>query len=170
MTLTIFLSCVTNEFGSLRPTLARMVQRTQLPVRYQEDFAHHGVPTVHMLEEQIRTSDVVLHILGCQSGAKAPAEQVEAFLGRHPKFAERFADIAADGRNGQISYTQWEAWLALFFGKRLYVYQVPADSAALQPAQQTHAQRLRQREVYPRTAPDKPALLEEIRVSLPTST
>ena len=67
MTSTIFLSCVTNEFGTLRPKLTRMVQRTRLLVRHQEDFAHHGVRTLQTLEEEIAASDVVLHIVGGQS-------------------------------------------------------------------------------------------------------
>jgi tetratricopeptide (TPR) repeat protein len=169
MTHTVFLSCVTNEFGTLRPKLARMVQRTQLLVRHQDDFAHHGVRTLQMLEEEVLASDAVFHVVGNLPGANAPAAQVEDFLKRHPEFAQGFPEIAEDGRKGEISYTQWEAWLALLLGKRLVVYQVKAPAPAAdtaEPSQKTHLERLKSRKVYPKVVPDVSELLEEIRISL----
>ena len=162
---TVFLSCVTNEFASLRPKLARMVSRTGLHVRHQEDFAHRGVLTLHKIKEEVVASDVVLHILGSQPGANAPADQAAAFVQDHPEFASRFPEIAADGGQGKITYTQWEAWFALYFGRRLCVYKVkPAAADASPPSE--HEQRLKQRKFYPDPVDDLSALLEEIRITL----
>src|SRR5262249_14255070 len=128
MSPTVFLSCVNDEFGSLRPKLARMVRRTNLGVRHQDDFAHRGVRTLQKLQEEVSASDVVFHILGKGRGAPTPPAQVEALLERHPDFEKRFPEIAAAGRGGSVTYTQWEAWFALHFGKRLCSFKVTAPA------------------------------------------
>ena len=48
-------------------------------VRHQDDFFHHGVKTLHMLEEEIKKSDFVVHIIGAEPGWSPPVDQVEAF-------------------------------------------------------------------------------------------
>jgi hypothetical protein len=170
---TVFLSCVTNEFGDLRPRLARMVRRTHLPVRHQDDFAHRGVLTLQKLEEEVSAADVVFHVLGKRSGSPAPQAQVGAFLARHPDFEKRFPEVAAAGRDGAVSYTQWEAWFALYFGKRLCSFKVTAAApgpvaapAPEQASQQGHEERLRKHKAYPDDVADQSALLEEVLASL----
>jgi hypothetical protein len=138
---TVFLSGVSNEFASLRAALARSVRHSSVRVVHQDDFAHRGVLTLHMLEEEIRESAIVFHVLGAQSGAPAPAGQVQDFLDRHKALQERFAEVATDGLQGKVSYTQWEAWLALYLGKRLAMFQI--DALQSDAAQQLHAERLR---------------------------
>jgi hypothetical protein len=86
-------------------------------------------------------------------------------LKRHQDFAQHFPEIAAEGCRGKITYTQWEAWLALYFGKRLCVYKVkPTGPAANEPSE--HEKRLLQREIYPKVVEDISELLEEIRITL----
>jgi tetratricopeptide (TPR) repeat protein len=157
----------------LRDELAWVVRHTRLSVRHQREMAHRGVPTLQKLEEEVLASEAVFHVLGEQSGANAPAEQVENFLGRHGAFADRFPEIAADGRKGQITYTQWEAWFALFFRRRLCVYQfrpaAPApgqDAVPEESSQGKHVARLREREVYPVGVADQARLVVEICSSL----
>jgi tetratricopeptide (TPR) repeat protein len=173
MTPTVFLSCVTAEFGDLRSRLARMVRRTHLLVRHQDDFAHRGVLTLQKLEEEVCASDVVFHILGKRSGTTAPRDQADAFLQRHPNFGDRFPDVATAGREAAVTYTQWEAWFALYFGKRLCSYKVTASATAPLPEpnaeqvlQQVHEEHLRKHKAYPDPVADVSALLEEILASL----
>jgi tetratricopeptide (TPR) repeat protein len=170
---TVFLSCVTDELGDLRPRLARMVRRTQLLVRHQDDFAHRGVRTLQKLEEEVNASDAVFHVLGKRSGSPPPQAQVEAFLQRHPDFEKRFPEVAAAGRGGAVTYTQWEAWFALYFGKRLCSFKLtaPAPESIPEPgpeqvSQQAHEERLRKHKAYPDPVADRTALLEEILASL----
>jgi hypothetical protein len=164
----VFLSTVTTEFGSLRAALARSVRHSSLKVVHQDDFAHRGVLTLQTLEEEIRGSEIVFHILGAQSGAPAPAGQVRDFLQRHPAFQKRFPEIAADGLQGKVSYTQWEAWMALYFEKRLAVFQI--DVANTEGAQQAHARRLRdhdpERKRHPKRVSDPFQLIGEMIASL----
>jgi tetratricopeptide (TPR) repeat protein len=165
---TVFLSAVTNEFGSVRSTLARSVRHASLRVVHQDDFANRGVLTLQMLEEEIRGTAIVFHVLGAQSGALAPAGQVRDFLDRHPSFQQRFPDIAADGLQGKVSYTQWEAWLALYFDKRLGTFRI--DALNCEAPQQLHAERLRdhdpERKRHPKIVADSFQLIGEMIASL----
>lgn len=149
MSQTLFLSTVSREFGSLRTRLANLIRCTHgAHVRLQEDFAQRGVVTLQMLEEEIGESDIVIHVIGAEPGSPAPAAQVEDLLARHPEFADRFPDVAEAGRQGALPYTQWEAWLALFSGKRLCSY-VLADRE-LDPAQAQHVEQLKALGAYPK--------------------
>src|SRR5262245_16926630 len=124
MSETAFLSTVSNEFGNFRKRLARFLERIKtVHVRHQDDFFHHGVGTLRMLEEEIVKSNFVIHIIGEKEGWAPPDDQVEEFLNRNISFVDKFPAVAADARAGTLTATQWEAWLGLFFGKRLYAYE-----------------------------------------------
>jgi hypothetical protein len=84
--MTVFLSCVSTEFPSLRTNLAWGVRRSSLKVLHQEEFVNQGLLTLHLLEAEIVKSKHVFHVLGETSGAPAPKGQVEDFLRRHPHF------------------------------------------------------------------------------------
>ncbi|MCA9086350.1 MAG: DUF4062 domain-containing protein, partial [Planctomycetaceae bacterium] len=167
MSQTLFLSTVSNEFGSLRSRLAKLLQRTKrVHVRHQDDFFHHGVKTLRMLEEEIERSDVVIHVIGEEPGWCPPVDQVEDFLHRHPQFAVRFPELVDLAKTGTISATQWEFWLALFFNiPRILPYEFPDR---LQPGspQQQHSQRLHDTHHHPRPVSSVDALYDEIIGSL----
>ncbi|MBI3824036.1 MAG: hypothetical protein HY289_15315 [Planctomycetes bacterium] len=166
MTETLFLSTVTKEFGPFRARLARFLQRTKkVHVRHQDDFFHHGVPTLHMLEEEIIKSTFVVHIIGAEPGWAPPIDQVEGFLKRHDTFEKKYPDIAKVARTGVISATQWEAWLALFFGKRLYAYESPKRLLDGSP-QKLHSDRLHQPHQHPKAIDDEDPLFDEVIGSL----
>lgn len=154
----IFLSTVSGAFGSWRRRFARMVGRTKrVQVRHQDDFLQHGVTTLHTLEEEVQASQWVVHVLGHAAGWLVPSDQVVDFLERHPGFAQRFAAIAQRGRDGQVSATQWEAWLAKFFGKRLLPYAVGSE-AGYDESQREHLALLRSLEIHPAPVDDENAL------------
>ncbi len=162
----IFLSAVTNEFGPLRRRLAAFLQRTkQLHVRHQDDFFHRGVRTLRLLEEEVAASRLVFHVIGAQPGWAVPADQVHELLDRHPEFERQFPDVAADGRRGNISATQWEAWLGHYLGRRVCSF-VVGPQADFDPDQQAHLARLRAREIHPIEVADEQTLYDEMIGSL----
>src|SRR5271166_3922115 len=56
------------------------------------------------------------------TGSAPKAHSVQELLKRHPDLKTRLPPIGAALDAGTaISYTQWEAWLALYFGKDLEV-------------------------------------------------
>jgi tetratricopeptide (TPR) repeat protein len=166
MTETLFLSTVTKEFGAFRARLASFLDRTKtIHVRHQDDFFHRGVKTLHALAEEIVKSQCVVHIIGAEPGWTPPVDQVETFLERNKGFLERFPAVAEAARAGQLSATQWEAWLALFFGKRLYSYELPDRLNAGSP-QKLHSDRLHETHEHPKPAGSEDALFDEILGSL----
>ena len=166
MSQTLFLSTVTAEFGPLRQRLAALLQRTKkVHVRHQDDFFHRGVKTLQMLEEEIAASSFVVHVIGKEPGWCPPVDQVKEFLGRHQEFARRFPKVAVAGRAGTISATQWEAWLALFLGKRLLSYEFP-DRLKPRSKQRQHSKRLHDSHNHPKTVANDDALYDEIIGSL----
>lgn len=172
MSQTIFLSAVSNEFGVLRNRIARLFQRTgKLHVRHQGDMGTRGVRTLHKLQEEIQESNVVFHILGAQPGDPAPVEQVKDLLNRLTNFQTRFPEVAALGLQEKVSYTQWEAWLALYFKKRLCGFKVMdrmtnvEGGELLTPphvSQQEHIQRLDAIKYYPDPVANIEALYDGI--------
>jgi hypothetical protein len=166
MSQTLFLSTVTHEFGDFRARLARFLERIKtVHVRHQGDFFHHGVKTLHMVEEEIKKSDFVVHIIGAEPGWSPPVDQVETFLERHKDFVARFPVVAEAARAGRVSATQWEAWLALFFGKRLYGYEFSDRLVAGSP-QKVHSERLHEAHEHPKPVANDDALFEEVVGSL----
>jgi len=167
MSQTIFLSTVSSEFGMLRRRLANLTQETKKSqVRHQDDFFHRDVKTLQKLVEEIQDSTIVVHLIGAESGWCVPADQAISFLDQHPEFAQAFPDVAAQGRLGELPATQWEAWLGLFFNKRLFGYQL--QSSSMDPLQVKHLQRLNQLAEHPDVAEDQEALYDEIIGSLIT--
>ena len=168
MTQTLFLSTVTAEFGILRRRLAVLLQRTKrVHVRHQDDFFHHGVKTLRMLEEEVVASDLVVHVIGKEPGWCPPVDQVEEFLNRHPEFAVRFPELLDLAKAGTISATQWEVWLAHFFNLttskdiRVLIFEFP-DRLTPGGSQQQHSQRLHDAEHHPKTVASDDALYDEI--------
>ncbi|QTF93775.1 tetratricopeptide repeat protein, partial [Halomonas sp. BM-2019] len=156
----IFLSTVSAEFRSYRDTLRHYLERPNVTVKVQEDFIVTGTETLDMLDEYIRRCDVVIHLVGDMTGAMAQAPSVAAIRERYPDLGHRLPPVAdCLGAGGPpLSYTQWEAWLALYHGRRLIIA-VPGrgterNSAYLldpqqSAAQQAHLARLEQVERHP---------------------
>jgi len=155
----IFLSTVSAEFRRYRDALRHSLERPNVTVKVQEDFIVTGTETLDLLDEYIRHCDAVIHLVGDMTGAMAQAPSVAAIRGRYPDLGSRLpaADCLEPG-GPSLSYTQWEAWLALYHGKRLIIAApepgVERDAAyrrdpAQQAAQQAHLARLAQVERYP---------------------
>jgi hypothetical protein len=149
----IFLSTVSSEFRSYRDRLAEKLKRPNLSVHVQEDFIAAGTETLDKLDDYIRECEAVVHLVGVMTGAMASPSAVAAIKERYPDFATRFPPLAESLSTGTplLSYTQWEAFLALYHRKVLIIA-TPADGAPRDPtyrkietentAQQAHLQRL----------------------------
>lgn len=142
----IFISCVSDEFEKagapfcgLRGQLRGYLARTRSNVRVQEDFPQTACDTLQKLADEIRPRAVVIHLLGESPGATVPPASVAAYLQTEPGFLADLPDLReALGDFSGLSYTQWEAFIALHHRVPLLVY--ATDNAG---AQQTHLDRLR---------------------------
>ena len=141
----VFISCVSEEFEKvgapfpgLRGQLRGYLARTRSNVRVQEDFPQTAVDTVRKLADEIRPRAVVIHLVGEKTGAIADSAAVAKYLKDEPSFLAMLPELrAALGDFSGISYTQWEAFIALHHNIPLLVY--ATDKAS---AQQTHLDRL----------------------------
>jgi tetratricopeptide (TPR) repeat protein len=93
-------------------------------VREQQDFVQGGGPLVEKLDEYISRCDAVVHLVGEKTGPAAKRAEIDWLLARYPDFLEKFPFLADEMHAAvpAISYTQLEAWLALFHGCDCYIY------------------------------------------------
>jgi tetratricopeptide (TPR) repeat protein len=145
--LTLFISCVSNEFGQYRDALRKDLTRPNLNTKIQEDFIAYGGATLEKLDDYIRQCEAVIHICGDMTGSMANASSLNYIKGTYKDFENRFPELlpVLEGRE-QLSYTQWEAWLAVYHNKRLIIA-IPKEGALrntssykLAPEEQHHQQ------------------------------
>lgn len=155
----LFLSAVNSEFVSYRELLTGDLKRPNLDVAVQEDFIVTGGKTLEKLDTYIRHCDGIIHLIGMATGAVPEEPAVAALLAKYPDFGQRLPPLAESFRQSQpgFSYTQWEAYLAIYHGRPLFVYRptdfeldalhVPRDArfvfnAAEAQSQKDHYQRI----------------------------
>lgn len=150
----IFVSCVSDDFEKqyacypgFRSALSAYLRRADCHVKVQEDFRQEGsINTVQKLADYIRGCQAVLHLLATSPGAVSDQRDREAFLNKEPEFLKNYPDLRRQlGDCSDLTYTQWEACLALHYGVNLFVYRTDdADST-----QKTHLDRLASVHRYP---------------------
>jgi len=128
--LQLFLSAVSKEFAPYRADMATLLDRHDLTVKVQEDFIAGGSPTLEKLDDYIRNCDAVIHLAGDMTGAVTHSECVAAIRARYPDLAARLPAIAdgLDPAAPVFTYTQWEAYLALYHGRNLFIA-APVENA-----------------------------------------
>jgi tetratricopeptide (TPR) repeat protein len=166
MAISVFISTVSDEFRFYRDQLSHDLTRKNVSVKVQEDFKGLGGYTLDTLDAYIADCDAVVHLVGDMCGAPAGETQQRALLARYPDLTLRLPSLSQALKTGvAVSYTHWEAWLALYLGKQLYIakaaqteqrgsnYKPTEESRAAQAA---HLARLREAKVYPFefTSPD----------------
>lgn len=133
----LFLSCVSSEFhhagggefGSYRLQLADVLAQAGFHVAYQETFAVGGGTLLQKLEDGVRQSKAVIHLVGDMVGALPKSDEVDELWARHPDFLARTPQLrTAVGDGKGVSYTQWEALLAVHFDVKVFCFR--ADDAA----------------------------------------
>jgi len=166
MPISVFLSTVTDEFRSYRDLLVHDLTRHNVAVKVQEDFKDLGGDTLDKLDVYIAHCDAVVHLVGAMCGAAADEGQQRALLAKHADLPTKLPPLGEALKSGlRLPYTQWEAWLALYHGKELYVARADKDATrgpnyapteASKLAQQAHLARLREARRYPFefTSPD----------------
>jgi tetratricopeptide (TPR) repeat protein len=143
----VFVSCVSDEFEKpaapfprLRSDLRHYLTRAKCHMIVQEDLPQAAEDTVEKLAQFIRESAAVLHLVGELPGAVAEPRAVTAYLKTEPNFLTDHPELKTALGNFQgITYTQWEAYLALHYSKPLFVY----STAKGDEAQSKHLERLR---------------------------
>jgi hypothetical protein len=160
----LFLSCVSDEFGDYRDELRGALTRPNVEVKILEDFQALGGDTLAMLETYVESCDVVVHFFGDMAGSAPKPSSVDDLLKRRPELAARLADKGMDrGALGRLTYTQWEAWLAIGFNrdgaKKNLVIVTPAygvkrgakfaPTDATRSSQDDHLARLKAIDLYP---------------------
>jgi hypothetical protein len=150
----LFLSAVSAEFLSYRKRLRHSLTRPNVEVKVQEDFIVTGNETLEMLDTYIQCCDGVIHLVGDMTGAMAKPQSAASIALRYPKLASHYPQIAEflQPQGFSLSYTQWEAWLALWHRKNLFIATPQRDAPrdekcqwdpAQQALQQDHLNRLR---------------------------
>jgi len=159
MSVKIFLSTVSDEFRIYRDALRTDLTRHNVEVKVQEDFKDLGGDTLDKLDVYIAHCDAVVHLVGDMTGS-APGElALRALRTKYPDLTDKLPPLCeALGSGISVSYTQWEAWLALYHDKRLFIAEA-GDSAERGPkyaptadsrdTQAGHLARLKKADRYP---------------------
>src|SRR5271165_6636781 len=160
----LFLSCVSDEFGAYLRILRHRLTHRRVEIKIQEDFSSTGGDTLAMLEDYIESCDAVVHFIGDMTGSPPKPSSVDDLLKRRSDLADRLARKGMTREAlGTLTYTQWEAWLAVGFNRdgarRNLVIVTPADRAkrgrkfaptdASRASQAEHLRRLKAINFYP---------------------
>jgi tetratricopeptide (TPR) repeat protein len=155
----IFLSTVSDEFRAYRDQLRSDLTRPNVEVKVQEDFKDQGRGTLDALDVYIAGCDAVVHLAGDMTGSAPGDPALRALRAKYPDLADKLPPLGeALQSSAGVSYTQWEAWLALYHGKLLFIAKAtetaergpnhrPTDAS--RAAQATHLERLKAMDLYP---------------------
>lgn len=143
----IFISAATDEFeaanarfANLRTRLSGYLRRADCDVKTQEDFRQFPTGTLNKLDNYVSSCTAVLHLVGNSRGYVPDRREVDEFMAQNAGFFSKFPEFEKElGDIFALTYTQWEAIIAICRGIPLYVYSTPHED----PRQQKHLQRLR---------------------------
>ncbi|MBC8116356.1 MAG: hypothetical protein H7062_18360, partial [Candidatus Saccharimonas sp.] len=136
MSLRLFLSAVTDTHEALRSRLAEHLRPGGFVVVHQREFVEVGRTTLVKLALFIeRETDSVLHLVGAKVGSVPSTDEADDLL-RHcgeAALRQRFPRLFEGDAFRRLTYTQWEAWLGLFYQKHVVVYQAEDAVGAGEP-------------------------------------
>lgn len=117
----VFLSCVSREYGIDRSAFKQEVVRSGIDLRIQEDFERTASPfgTLGKIYRFIKDCDLVVQLIGPTPPQKVRIEVAQEVLDLDPNFARWLAQraIMPALKAGNLGYTDFEAYLALYLGK-----------------------------------------------------
>src|ERR1700689_1609050 len=120
MSISVFLSTVSGEFRAYRDQLRSDLTRHDVAVKVQEDFKGLAGDTLDKCDVYIAHGDAAVHLAGEMTGAAPREREQQALLGKYGDFRAKLPPLDDALRAGEpISYTQWEAWLAVNHGQTL---------------------------------------------------
>jgi tetratricopeptide (TPR) repeat protein len=136
MTYKFFISSVSKEFHRTAPAyrvkftsyrdlltlhLRREFKGCQIVV--QEELVQGTSDLLATLDQEIRTSDFEVHIIGDAAGARPRENELEKLRARHPGFLDAYQKLRDDLLDwSQVSYTQWEAYLAFHHDNKRLIF------------------------------------------------
>jgi CheY-like chemotaxis protein len=136
---TVYFSANSREFSVYREELAKHLLRPRIKFWAQEDFTRTASSTLETIDSAIQQCDIVGHLIGRTFGAMPTHDDVKALLQKYTDFNERvpFADHVDSDTSNVFSYTQWEAYLALYHERPLFVYSCSDIERQLQSSGQS---------------------------------
>ena len=172
MSAKIFLSIVSDEFRAYRDQLRADLTRHNVEVKVQEDFKDLGGDTLDKLDVYIAHCDGVVHLAGDMTGSAPGESALGALRAKYPDLAVKLPPLGDALRNGSgVSCTQWEAWLALYHGKPLFIAKA-TDSAERGPKYTPRTPRVRRKPRIWRVSKRWTAIraaLSPVRIILPST-
>lgn len=120
----VFLSAVSCEFRSHRTQLAEVFRQSARDVKVQEDFVTGGETTLEKLDRYIRSCDTIVHLIGDAVGDIPPTSAIDSIVKKYPNLTIVLPPLAdfLTADSPSISYTQWEAYLAIYHAIPVYIY------------------------------------------------
>jgi len=91
--LSLFISCVSNEFAHYRDGMRKDFSRPNLSVKIQEDFIAYGASTLQKVDEYIQSCDAVIHICGNMTGSMANDLSLDYINNAYKDFGTRFLGL-----------------------------------------------------------------------------
>lgn len=113
----IFISAVSDEFKSYRKALRDELRTLNIVVLDQEQFIPSGKETLDKLEDHLLACDFVVHLVGDMTGSYAMSHG--SITSRYHDFGNKMPALDCD--KAKFSYTQWEAYLAIYHERDLII-------------------------------------------------
>ncbi len=123
-------------FSSYREVLARSLRilTKESVVVSQEDLEQGPGDLLGTLDEEIARCNVVVHLIGDMAGAVPTSAEFRRLRERHAEFLVHEPELQQEIGDGQeITYTQWEAYLAYQHRVGRFVYKL-SESAPRSPS------------------------------------
>ena len=141
----IFLSGATGDFQKVRIDLSQALTRGLCKVTHQESFPQTASDTLLKLAQLVEPCGIIIHMIGENPGS-IPTPEIRTqyievterdgpFLANRPKLRDALGDFST------ITYTQWEAYIAIHRSIPLLVY-ADANHASPTHPQRAHLDRL----------------------------
>lgn len=177
----IFISKVTSRQAAeakipdeLRLWLTNQLKTPGIECRAQEFLVNDGTNTLVKVAKEIKSCEIVIQIIDPEFGATPPKEYVRELL-RSEDFKEqfevRFPMLFSKSLVDSLTYTQWEAWIGVFFAKQVLPFVYKAPSAKIDRHESSkdgisidlHLKLLRPYAGYHLTFSDRDELLKKIQ-------
>lgn len=160
----VFISCVSAEFQNsgarfegLRSKLSSSIMRTRSKPLVQEAFPNESTRTLTKLRDFIDSCVLVIHLVGDLVGDVPRKGDIPELIGNDPNLKTWLANSAwRDAEIASLSYTQWEAVLAVYLEKDMIVYQFGMDG------QEDHVARLIKSGLHPDATQDAEDLFSKL--------
>ncbi len=139
----VFISVANCEFAGLRGEI-RNALAGSFDVVVEPDFPASASNSIRQLDDLIRRCELLVHVVGTEPGSRAQHEDIRAFI--EDEAFRRFLWRTPDARQAlgdfsQLTYPQWEVWLAVNRGIPVLAFRT--EGATSDRAQSAHLTNLR---------------------------